>query len=150
METLKIQAALQIARSGQEVFESIVDPRKMANYFIAEASGPMREGETVTWKFPEFEDPASVKVTRLIPGEKVAFEWEGPKAKTLEVVIELIEISRDKTLVKVTEGEMQADQAGIEWFGQNTEGWANFLACLKAYVEYGINLRKGSFDFMKA
>jgi dihydrofolate reductase len=23
----------------------------------------------------------------------------------------------------------------------NTEGWANFLACLKAYLEYGINLR---------
>lgn len=30
----------------------------------------------------------------------------------------------------------------------NTEGWANFLACLKAYLEYGINLRKGAFDFL--
>jgi len=30
----------------------------------------------------------------------------------------------------------------------NTGGWANFLACLKAYLEYGINLRKDSFDFM--
>ena len=26
---------------------------------------------------------------------------------------------------------------------------SNFLACLKAYLEYGINLRKGAFDFMK-
>lgn len=31
----------------------------------------------------------------------------------------------------------------------NTDGWANFLACLKAYLEYGINLRKGAFDFLK-
>ncbi|MDR2039959.1 MAG: hypothetical protein LBQ60_18715 [Bacteroidales bacterium] len=30
-----------------------------------------------------------------------------------------------------------------------TEGWANFLACLKAWMEYGINLCKGAFDFMK-
>ncbi len=26
----------------------------------------------------------------------------------------------------------------------------DFLACLKAYFEYGINLRKGAFDFRKA
>lgn len=32
-------------------------------------------------------------------------------------------------------------------FTENTEGWANFLACLKAYLDYGINLRKGAFDF---
>ena len=38
---------------------------------------------------------------------------------------------------------------GLHWFGGNTEGWANFLACLKAYLEFGINLRKGGFDFMK-
>ena len=31
----------------------------------------------------------------------------------------------------------------------NTEGWANFLACMKAYLEYGIQLRKGAFDFMR-
>ena len=29
-----------------------------------------------------------------------------------------------------------------------TAGRANFLACLKAYLEYGINLRKVAFDFM--
>ena len=40
-------------------------------------------------------------------------------------------------------------EAGIKWLKGNTEGWANFLACLKAYLEYGINLRKGAFDFMK-
>jgi hypothetical protein len=36
-----------------------------------------------------------------------------------------------------------------KWLMGNTEGWANFLACLKAYLEYGINLRKGAFDFLK-
>jgi hypothetical protein len=44
---------------------------------------------------------------------------------------------------------MDNDQAGINWLKGNTEGWANFLACLKAYLEYGINLRKGGFDFMR-
>lgn len=62
-ETLEIKAALQISKPVNKVFEAIVDPEKMTNYFIS-------------------------------------------------------------------------------------KGWANFLACLKAYLEYGINLRKGAFDFM--
>jgi len=44
---------------------------------------------------------------------------------------------------------MDNDEAGIKWLKSNTEGWANFLACLKAFLEYGINLRKGAFDFMR-
>ncbi len=55
----------------------------------------------------------------------------------------------NQTLVRVTEGKMEANDKGISWLAQNTEGWANFLACLKAYMEHGINLRKGGFDFMK-
>jgi uncharacterized protein YndB with AHSA1/START domain len=54
----------------------------------------------------------------------------------------------DTTLVTVTEKSRNNDEAGIKWLMGNTEGWANFLACLKAYLEYGINLRKGAFDFM--
>jgi uncharacterized protein YndB with AHSA1/START domain len=56
---------------------------------------------------------------------------------------------RDSTLVTITEKSRKPDEAGIKWLKGNTEGWANFLACLKAYLEYGINLRKGAFDFMK-
>jgi len=48
--------------------------------------------------------------------------------------------------VTVTEKSRDNNEAGIRWLKSNTEGWANFLACLKAYLEYGINLRKGAFD----
>jgi hypothetical protein len=51
-------------------------------------------------------------------------------------------------VVSITEKSRENDEAGIKWLMGNTEGWANFLACLKAYLEYGINLRKGAFDFM--
>jgi hypothetical protein len=51
--------------------------------------------------------------------------------------------------VTVTEKSRNNDEAGILWLRRNTEGWANFLACLKAWLEYGINLRKGAFDYLK-
>lgn len=55
----------------------------------------------------------------------------------------------NSTLVTITEKSMANDEAGIKWLKGNTEGWANFLACLKAFLEYGINLRNGAFDFLK-
>ena len=149
MKMLEIKTALQIAKSQAEVFQAIVDPEKMKHYFIAESSGMMEEGKSISWKFPEFEEYVPVKVLKLIPNKLISFEWEGAVGQDLEVTISLTEMPGDSTLVKITEGKMEADDMGIQWFGGNTEGWANFLACLKAYMEYDINLRKGGFDFMK-
>ena len=53
----------------------------------------------------------------------------------------------NSTIITVTEKDMPNNEEGIKWLKGNTEGWANFLACLKAYLEYGINLRKGAFDY---
>lgn len=149
METLEINTAIQIQRPQKEIFQAIIDPEKMAGYFIAEGSATMEEGKSIEWKFPEFEERVPVKVLEVQPYNKVSFEWEGAKAKMLKVEIILTEISEKDTLVKISEGKMENDKAGIQWLKSNTEGWANFLACLKAYVEHGINLRKGAFEFMK-
>ncbi|MUP44745.1 ATPase [Gramella sp. BOM4] len=149
MKKLEIRAALQIAKPADEVFEAIADPEKMKNYFISEGSGRLEEGKTVTWKFPEFEERFPVQVLKVERPETIILEWEGSKDQSLKVEFSFEEISEDKTLVQITEGKMQADEEGLEWYGRNSGGWANFLACLKAYLEFGINLRKGGFDFMK-
>ena len=44
---------------------------------------------------------------------------------------------------------MSKDDEGIQLAIGQSVGWANFLACLKAFLEYGINLRKGALDFLK-
>jgi len=61
----------------------------------------------------------------------------------------LTPVEGDATVVTITEKSRDNDEAGIQWLVRNTGGWASFLACLKAYLEYGINLRKGAYDFMK-
>lgn len=149
MKDLKINAALQIGKSREEVFRAIIEPDKMSNYFISESTGPLEAGKTVTWKFPEFDMTFPVSAKKISKPEMISFEWEGDPGKMLLVEIKLEEISPDKTLVKITEGTMENNEEGIQWYGRNSGGWANFLACLKAYLEFGINLRKGGFDFMK-
>ncbi|MFV8225592.1 SRPBCC domain-containing protein, partial [Christiangramia aquimixticola] len=149
MKELEIHSALQIGKPKDVVFEAIVDPDKMSNYFISESSGRMEEGETLTWKFPEFDMRFPVELTRIKKDELVEFKWEGNPGKTLKVEIKLESVGNNATLVKITEGKMENDKEGLEWYGRNSGGWANFLACMKAYLEYDINLRKGGFDFMK-
>ena len=144
---LTIKAALQIQKPVNEVFEAIVDPLKMSNYFLSEGSGRMETGKQILWRFPEFEMEFPVKIGRIEKDSYISYTWE-VDCKELLVEMTLASKGGSDTLVTITEGSMSNDEDGIKWLKGNTEGWANFLACLKAYLEYGINLRKGAFDFL--
>lgn len=144
---LEIKTALQIQKSPDKVFNAITDPGQMSNYFIAKGSAVMEEGKKIIWKFPEFDMEFPIRVGRLEQDRYISFFWEMDGIELL-VEITLAAQKNNSTLVTITEKSRIADEAGIKWLMSNTEGWANFLACLKAYLEYGINLRKGAFDFM--
>ena len=147
-QTLEIKAALQIQKPVHEVFEAIVDPAKMSNYFISKGSDRMEQDKKLAWQFPEFDMEVPVRVGKIEKDKYISYYWDSGKGKELLVEMTLTPKDND-TLVTITEKAMDNDEAGIEWLKRNTEGWANFLACLKAWLEYGINLRKGAFDFMK-
>ncbi len=146
-ETLEVKAAIQIVKPVNEVFEAIVDPAKMSNYFISHGSGRMENGKEITWKFPEFDQLSPIKVDKIEKDKYISFYWENDGVDLL-VEITLSHTGDSSTVVNITEKSRKNDEAGIKWLKSNTEGWANFLACLKAWLEYGINLRKGAFDFM--
>ena len=145
---LEIVAAIQIQKTTHEVFEAIVDPLKMSNYFISKGSGRMVGGQQIIWQFPEFDAEFPVRIGKTEQDKYISYYWEVDHLE-LFVEITLTTVAINQTLVRVTEKSRNNDEAGIKWLGQNTEGWANFLACLKAWLEYGINLRKGAFDYLK-
>lgn len=147
-QLLEIKAALQIQKPVHEVFEAIVDPAKMSNYFISKGSGRMEQDKKLVWQFPEFDMEVPIRVGKIEKDKHISYYWDSGNGKELVVEMTLTPKEND-TLITITEKAMDNDEAGIEWLKRNTEGWANFLACLKAYLEYGINLRKGAFDFMK-
>ncbi len=145
MEKLTAKATIGIQKAVSEVFEAIVDPDKMQNYFISKSSGRMEVGKEILWSFPEFEGSYPLTTKEIIPNEKIVFISDPESV----VTIEFQKFSDNDTVVKVSEEGHQSDEKGIKWAIGQTEGWANFLACMKAWLEYGIHLRKGAFDFMK-
>ncbi len=52
---LEIKVAIQILKPANTVYEAIIDPKHMTNYFISKSTGKMEDGKTLTWKFPEIE-----------------------------------------------------------------------------------------------
>jgi uncharacterized protein YndB with AHSA1/START domain len=144
---LEIKVALQILKPVSTVFEAIIDPEEMSNYFISEGSGMMVEGETLTWKFSELDMEFPVYVKKIEQDRYISYRWE-VEGEMLLVEMTLEPYGDDSTVVTITEKGRDNDEAGIKWLVGNTGGWSNFLASLKAYLEYGINLRKGSFNFM--
>ena len=142
---LKIKVAIHIQKPVHEVFEAIVDPEILAKYFIMEGSARLEEGAIIRWQFPEFDYQFMIRVSRIKDDKNISFYWADIKGSLTLVEIKLSE-ENGSTFVRISEKERKNSQSGLKWLKQNTEGWTNFLACLKAYLEYGINLRKGAFD----
>ncbi len=146
-QKLEIETSLKIQKPAHEVFEAIVDPKKISNYFISKSSGRLEQGKTITWQFPEMDMEFPVRVNKMQTDKFISYDWdnfEDGVATTVE--IELKPREEGETFVTVTEKSRDNNEAGIKWLKGNTGGWANFLACLKAWLEYGINLRKGAID----
>ena len=144
--TLEIKVGLVIQRSPHEVFEAIVDPSQMKNYFISESTGRMEEGKSITWKFPEMDMRFPIQVQKIEIDQYISYSWKDPAGYETTVEMSLIPKPNNSTFVSITEKDRQNNEEGLKWLKSNTEGWANFLACLKSWIEYGINLRKGAFD----
>jgi uncharacterized protein YndB with AHSA1/START domain len=142
---LESNATIQIQKPIVEVFGGIVNPAKMTNYFISESSGRLESGKEVIWKFPEFADTFPVTDIKIEANRSISFVWDPETV----VKITLEKLPDNSTLVRVNESGKEFNADNLKWVLQNTEGWANFLACLKAYLEHGIQLRKGAFDFMR-
>lgn len=142
---LESKAFIQIQKPANEVFEGIVNPEKMTGYFISESSGRMETVKELIWKFPEFSEEFPVNEIKIEHNSSISFVWDPDTI----VKITLEELPDKSTIVRVNENGKELNEENLKWALENSGGWANFLACMKAYLEYGIGLRKGAFDFMK-
>ncbi len=144
---LEFDVYAKIARPRTEVFAAVTDPKELSAYFATGgASGPLREGDTVRWKFAGFDGEYPVKVTKLVPDEQIEFSWEtNSGGYDTQVVMSFEVVDAGTTLVRIAESGWQETPAGLEDSYGNCSGWMQMLCCLKAWAEHRINLRQGFF-----
>ena len=139
---LKVKTEARISRPIHEVFESIVDPDKMSRYFITTGSGRMESNRVLIWTWADKGARLNIKVLKAERDRRISFLWPASGVETL-VKIELTPADERATVVTVTEMGWPDDTQGIARLAEQTQGWVHFLCCLKAFLEFGINLRTG-------
>ena len=138
---LSVKTQLEIAKSRTEIFEAIVNPERMAGYFISTGTSRLDEGKPVTWTWSDVGAELVVTPMEFEPDRMVSFKWSASGQETT-VVIEIEEGDSGRSLVKVAETEWPPSADGIAQCLGQMQGWVHMLCCLKAYLEHGINLRK--------
>jgi len=132
----------RILKPVNEVFAAVVDPDKMSNYFISGASGPLKPSTKVVWEFADVGAKVSIDVLEVEENRKIVWESSalGPRTRT---TIQFVPDGDNATVVTVTESKFPLTEEGVKLaLGQNA-GWTYTLCGLKAYVQFGINLRTG-------
>jgi uncharacterized protein YndB with AHSA1/START domain len=143
---LRFQVQTKIQKPVDEVFDAVYDPKKLSGYFTSGgASGPLKEGATVMWEFAEHPGAFPVQVKQVVQNKLIILEWEATDGNyNTRVEMDFEPLDPKSTLIKITESGWHENEKGLESSYKNCEGWTHMSCCLKAYVEYGINLRKGS------
>jgi uncharacterized protein YndB with AHSA1/START domain len=147
---LKFEVQIKIQKPIGEVFDAVYRPDNLSRYFTnGGASGPLEGGTTVQWAFDDtpgqekFSFP--VEVIESVPNKKIVFRWQGTKEKMNTVEMDFEETGDNETLVKISERGWESNQEDLNRSYGNCMGWAQMLSALKAFTEYGINLRKGAY-----
>jgi uncharacterized protein YndB with AHSA1/START domain len=149
---LRFKVHTKVQRPVSEVFDAVYNPDKLSAYFTtAGASGPLDEGKTVYWDFADFPGKFPVTVTKVVPNESIVLEWAAapdgdvPSGYNTEVRMTFAPVEADSTLVTITESGWKETPVGLKSSYGNCQGWSQMVFCLKAFLEYGINLRKGAY-----
>ncbi|MGB6059262.1 MAG: SRPBCC domain-containing protein, partial [Microthrixaceae bacterium] len=101
---LRFKVSGRIARPVHDVFEAIVDPSKLSQYFTTGgAKGRLEPGATVTWDFADFPGAFPVDVAEVVPDERIVLRWGAPSTDgdpyQTTVTIELEPLDDGRTLV---------------------------------------------------
>lgn len=147
---LRYRVFAQISKPPHEVFEAVADPDKLSHYFTTGgAKGRIEPGATVIWDFHDFPGAFPVQVIEVVPDERIVLEWEGePDADynvTVTMTFKPVDGDAGRTLVEIAEEGWRETESGLKGSYNNCMGWSQMLAALKAWVEYGINLREGMY-----
>jgi len=160
---LQFSVQTKIQKLVKDVFDAVYNPGKLSGYFTSGGSnGPLDEGATVLWTFNDAgPQPITVpvKVEKTVRNRLIRFSWAASEGvydpvtgsvphpggynTTVEMTFE--SLGENETLVRIIEGKWRSTQEGLQGSYGNCQGWTHMSMCLKAYLEHGINLRKGSF-----
>ena len=137
----------RINRSAPEVFSSVISADSSCAYFINSASGDLVQGKKVAWTWDDY-GTNEITVKQVVANKLIMLgldskNWDKTRSEAYEVLVimEFEVLDENSTRLSISESGWRHDEEGYRGSHDNCGGWQHFLLCLKAYLEYGIDLR---------
>jgi len=157
---LNFRISGRIAKPVEDVFEAIVNPDSLSEFFTTGgAKGRLEEGATVMWSFAEAPGEFPVKIVELVPNKKIVFEWNAYEGKTGEIGAEMFTADYmttvtmlftatddGRTLVQIIEEGWPETPGGLRGSYTNCEGWTIMLLAMKSWLEHRIDIAKDLYS----
>lgn len=140
----KFSLQTKISKPLAEVFDAVINPKKIVGYFCNQTDAPLVEGQTVHWTWTAHEVTMPVQVKQIVLNNKIVIEWPSSAGAGETTIAEMTFSSLDEntTMVKISESGWPSTPEGLKASYRNCEGWQHMVSCMKAYLQYGIDLRK--------
>ena len=138
----------KINRPVADVFKAVVEREHLVKYFTDQSSGNLSAGDRVVWHWQDWGDHPvtvrSVEENRRIELVLNSKDWNKTHddAYDVRVIFEFEESDEGGTIVSISESGWRTDEEGLKGSHDNCGGWMHMTSCLKAYLEYGVDLRK--------
>lgn len=143
---LKFSVGGRIDRPVAEVFEAVVDPGQLSEFFTTGgAQGRLVAGSEVTWDFHDFPGAFPVRVVEVAPFERIVLQWQDDQDGWTTITMQFQPLADNRTLVRISEHGWPATPAGAKAAFGNCEGWTGMLCAMKVWLEHGIRLRQGFY-----
>jgi uncharacterized protein YndB with AHSA1/START domain len=159
LDATAIRAGIRIAATPEQAWAAWADPEKLAQWFVDEARGSARVGETMTWVWREFGMEAPYLVLESVPGRRLVLATPAGAAPPGRVEITLAAEGGETRVLIVNSGFLDP-AVGDAAFPPEVirgirSGWTMTLALLKEYLErhYGrpkrsfLEMRRARFSF---
>jgi uncharacterized protein YndB with AHSA1/START domain len=138
----------KILRPAADVFDAIVSSEKLCKYFTDEATDDLKKGTEVRWRWDHYHATLPVFVDEVVANELIQLTLDSTKWNKAEddsydvkVEFEFESLEDGSTMLSISEEGWKTDADGLKASHENCSGWTHMALCLKAWIEYGIDLR---------
>ncbi|KOP82684.1 SRPBCC family protein [Cytobacillus solani] len=141
----QITTKFKINKSAKEVFEAIVDPVEIGNFWFSSSSERWEQGRMITLKYDEYGAEGIIHVLEVDPNKNIVFTWGAEHDEETVVTITLNELDKMSTTIEVCESGFKKEDPELvnKMVGQKG-GWVYMLSCLKSYLENDVNNLRAS------
>ncbi|MGO1059727.1 SRPBCC family protein [Planococcus sp. FY231025] len=129
---------MKIEKPASELFEAFTDPAKIGGFWFSSSSERWAQGKSILLRYDEYDAEGTINIRQLVADRLIVFEDDN--GHTVTITFE--DAGPSSTIIAVKEeGFREKDDRFLDELLDNKEGWTYTLACLKAFLEYGANLR---------